>query len=840
MNMIATTELESAVEHDRSVAELDLGRHLDGSIRQISDAIAPVWPLADYVAVNPWIGLVDQTFLDVRKLLRTVSHCETLMPLAYYAAQYARGEFCASDIQSARLENGPAAASNKITDEHITQRLRQCHVAMAHQAKANDAQEGDSVRRGGPFSQRVMASNRVDWAEAIGDEIGKICAAHYDQGQASWTSPWKHLSLFSAWKRMASIDRTLESLGMTGLRSLVEQLPDEPKAAMQFLLERSQIPVDRWPQFVMAVGFANLGWSAWAQYVDNNDEIRESRDFVGLLAIRMTYEVALAEASGIRTEDWQATDADPTHGKGDDDLGLRYLLLRASEIGFRRRLLGDLTVQPAEPTETNPTSSTGLLAQMVFCIDVRSERIRRGLESTSSGIETFGFAGFFGMPIESVALGSTHGTPQLPVLLKAAFQVREGVVGQTEADDERVGLQRRRSRSIQQHWRGLQTSAIGCFSFVETTGLWFGWRLLRRALGKSPKPTAWREAKVQADRVGPSLRGLKQQGIGVEQWTDLAEKMLKNLGLRSRFAPLVVLVGHACQTENNPLAAGLDCGACGGHSGEPNARFAAMLLNHPDVRRGLQMRGIEIPEQTYFLAGLHNTTTDQIRYFDTDQLPASHRDHFDQLAASTETASQRARIDRLPTMKTKNWRDLLNRSRDWSEVRPEWGLAGNAAFIVAPRSMTQNANLAGRAFLHSYDHHQDADGKVLELIMTAPMIVANWINMQYYASVVDNQHFGSGTKTIHNVVGRFGILSGNSGDLRTGLPWQSLHDGGELAHHPLRLQVVIAAPLSKIDRVVANHPLVSNLLRGGWLHLVAISGGETFSYGSDGQWNRVD
>ena len=59
--------------------------------------------------------------------------------------------------------------------------------------------------------------------------------------------------------------------------------------------------------------------------------------------------------------------------------------------------------------------------------------------------------------------------------------------------------------------------------------------------------------------------------------------------------------------------------------------------------------------------------------------------------------------------------------------------------------------------------------------MTAPMIVAHWINMQYFASTVDNDHFGSGNKTIHNVVGRFGILSGNGGDLMTGLPWQSLH-----------------------------------------------------------------
>jgi uncharacterized protein len=193
----------------------------------------------------------------------------------------------------------------------------------------------------------------------------------------------------------------------------------------------------------------------------------------------------------------------------------------------------------------------------------------------------------------------------------------------------------------------------------------------------------------------------------------------------------------------------------------------------------------------------------------------------------------------MPAVASKTIAELIGRATDWSEVRPEWGLAGNAAFIAAPRSLTQSVNLQARSFLHSYDYHQDPNATVLETIMTAPMIVAHWINMQYYASTVDNHHFGSGNKTVHNVVGRFGILSGNGGDLRTGLPWQSLHTGSDYQHEPMRLQVVIAAPLGAIEQVIEKHEIVANLLAGGWLHLVALHGEAAYRYGQDGTWETL-
>jgi len=251
------------------------------------------------------------------------------------------------------------------------------------------------------------------------------------------------------------------------------------------------------------------------------------------------------------------------------------------------------------------------------------------------------------------------------------------------------------------------------------------------------------------------------------------------------------------------------------------------VLNDREVRQALAGRGTVIPDETHFLGALHDTTTDQVTIFDTDGLPATHADDLARLQAALAEAGRVTRQERAAILTLHDRRpverQLLARSRDWSEVRPEWGLAGCAAYIIAPRSRTAGLDLAGRAFLNSYDWQRDDGFKTLESIMTAPMIVGAWISLQYYGSTVDNRVFGSGNKVLHNVVGKLGVLEGNGGDLRTGLPWQSLHDGKRYVHEPLRLSVVIAAPLDAINAIVARHEAVRHLFDHGWAHLFAFS-----------------
>jgi uncharacterized protein YbcC (UPF0753/DUF2309 family) len=312
------------------------------------------------------------------------------------------------------------------------------------------------------------------------------------------------------------------------------------------------------------------------------------------------------------------------------------------------------------------------------------------------------------------------------------------------------------------------------------------------------------------------------------------------MGLKENFARLVVFCGHCSEVTNNPLKASLDCGACGGHSGEANARFAALLLNQEFIRRDLAERGIQIPSDTFFTAAVHQTTSDEVEFPDSEQVPFSHAKDLARLQECCRRTGELVARERGERLQLGNREEILRRCRDWSEVRPEWGLAGNATFIVGPRELTRESDLAGRAFLHDYDWRRDEQGQVLELILTAPLIVASWINLQYYASTVDNRRYGSGCKTIHNVVGKFGILSGAESDLQTGLPWQSVAIGSRLQHKPLRLQAVVVAPRERIDRIVAQHQHLRELLCGDWIHLLAIESEAVWQRLVNGQWVCVE
>jgi len=293
---------------------------------------------------------------------------------------------------------------------------------------------------------------------------------------------------------------------------------------------------------------------------------------------------------------------------------------------------------------------------------------------------------------------------------------------------------------------------------------------------------------------------------------------------------------------NNPHASGLHCGACGGYSGEVNARLLAALLNDPAVREGLIPAGIEIPADTFFLAALHDTTTDAVTLYADDQPSAPHQADIRQARLWLEAAgviSRGERALRLP--RASGEASLERRSRDWAEVRPEWALAGCKAFIAAPRRRTAGKTLEGRAFLHDYDWTQDRDFGVLELILTAPVVVASWISLQYYGSTVAPTVFGGGNKLLHNVTGGIGVTEGNGGVMRAGLPWQSVHDGEGLVHEPLRLSVCIEAPRQAMSEILQRHDGVRALFDNRWLHLFALdeTGQMAWRYAGDLQWTAM-
>jgi uncharacterized protein YbcC (UPF0753/DUF2309 family) len=321
----------------------------------------------------------------------------------------------------------------------------------------------------------------------------------------------------------------------------------------------------------------------------------------------------------------------------------------------------------------------------------------------------------------------------------------------------------------------------------------------------------------------------------------MAASILRAMSLTDGFAPLVVLAGHGGSSVNNPHASALHCGACGGYSGEVNARLLASLLNDSDVRAGLVVEGIVIPVTTRFVGALHDTTTDAVTLYASDQPAPWDIAGLPKARAWLAAAGVLARGERgLRLPRAAGASTVAGRSRDWSETRPEWALAGCSTFIAAPRSRTAGRDLGGRAFLHDYEWQKDEKSGVLELIMTAPVVVASWISLQYYGSTVAPELFGGGNKLLHNVVGGMGVVEGNGGILRTGLPWQSVHDGKRLLHDPLRLTVCIEAPREAMSVVLDRHPAVRALFDNRWLHLFALddAGRMAWRYAGQLRWER--
>ena len=361
------------------------------------------------------------------------------------------------------------------------------------------------------------------------------------------------------------------------------------------------------------------------------------------------------------------------------------------------------------------------------------------------------------------------------------------------------------------------------FALVEALGMASGaWMALR-----SLAPEHAHRLKTAAAHtlraplaVEPSL-----DGITFAEQCAYAEGALRLMGLTHHFAPLVVFCGHGSATQNNAYATALDCGACGGRHGGSNARILAAILNQEAVRHHLAEKGIAIPHTTRFLAAEHNTTTDAVVFYQPTNPESALPFAFLELKADMEEAKEKNSAARLAHMQVANGtaRQTRRRSEDWAQVRPEWGLARNAAFIAAPRDMTSSLNLEGRCFLHSYDYTQDTNGASLTTILTAPMVVAEWINTQYLFSTLDNVAYGGGSKITKNITGKIGIMQGNASDLMTGLPLQSVYASDRHAYHePQRLMTVVHAPRPILDSIIQAQPTLQKLFRHGWVQLACM------------------
>ncbi len=771
-----------AVAASQEIDTTGLDLKVDRAASDAAARIAPLWPLKSFVAVNPLMGMADYDLQDAGYLSARTLGARLTMPRSYYAERIAEGHIRDQDI---------AMAIEKLSRHgrrHVTSVERVRAEALKNEAPSD-------LFKLPTVASLAQRSDSTDWEGFITNAISNWAADYFDQGLAVWSAGGQEADPWTSYQALAAIDRSAELLGLKGAREAFAELPAEPTALLILLAQELSLAPDALTDYFHRLLADVSGWAAYARYRGWTKELRGEDGSAArqLLAIRASWELVLFRCLGNTglAKHWHAS----THHYTDDDsaqwLALNWTDLTlqvAQDYAAQRELAELLNSQSAAERAARPD------VQAAFCIDVRSERYRRALEqSPALKIETIGFAGFFGLAVnlESEIDGDSA---RCPVLLEP---------GHSACSHEPASRATR--QFMEGRWARFQRAGIAGFSYVEALGLGYAWKLVKASLG-------W-EAKA-APAAAPELKATPAEKI------DMAEGLLRGMSLTSGFAPLVVLAGHGASVANNPYASALDCGACGGHAGDANARIAAGLLNDGAVRAGLIERGIEIPADTQFAAAIHDTTTDELTLLDTDLLlPSAQLDAFAHHATLTARAT---RSERAADLNAVSGQSLLRRASDWSEVRPEWGLAGCRAFIAAPRDKTRGLDLSGRTFLHEYDHRNDKEYGVLEVILTAPLVVASWITMQYYGSTVDNKHFGSGDKTLHNVVGGVGVFEGVDGDLRSGLPLQSLHDGQSFFHEPLRLMAVIAAPVEAIDYVIYQHSGLADLVNNGWIQMHAL------------------
>ncbi|MGX6646476.1 YbcC family protein [Maricaulaceae bacterium MS644] len=754
-------------------------------------AIPPAFPLEATVAVNPFLGQTGENLAATAARLARVGGVAMTRPRALYAAQIRSGHILDIDLQGA-LDAETDARKPRDLAALIAAAQTECAPPQALPSVADLAAEATGV----------------DWPSVFEKTFGLWASGYFDEGQALWT-PAPGQSAYSGWQAWATHDLTPEIAGLDGFCAHVAAAPDTAARAIVRAVETLGVTDAAaetvFHRLLMEIG----GWAQHARWMLWRAELAGGTDEAlgDLLAIRLVWEEALLAATPSIAKRWRDTIAaheEPVTASADQIADA--ILQGAAERAHQRTLADSLTGAPEGDEAAAPRPSV----QAAFCIDVRSEIYRRALEAQSTDIETIGFAGFFGLPLAHTTHGSDVVEAHLPVLLNPAM---ESTSHTSEPHEHTTRIQARAARA----WGRFRQAAVSSFAFIEAAGLLYGAKLVTDALGLKQGPSG----------SGPAPRVLG--GLSAKAKAETAVTVLNAMGMTSGFARVVLLLGHGAKVANNPHESAYHCGACGGYTGEVSARLLARLLNDPETRAGLPAHGLELPADTVFVAGLHDTTRDEVTLFEDGDAGTGHgTDHGEALAQAKRWlsgAGRLARGERALRLAGAREETVAARAYNWAEVRPEWGLAGCAAFIAAPRAATASADLGGRAFLHSYDWRVDTGFSTLELILTAPVVVASWISLQYYGSTVAPDVFGGGNKLIHNVVGGIGVVEGNGGRLRPGLPWQAVHDGEAPAHEALRLSVYVEAPQSAITEILERHPGVRALFDNGWLHLFTLDQG---------------
>ncbi|MET4050263.1 hypothetical protein BJD99_04395 [Rhodococcus sp. 1163] len=795
------------------------------------------YPVETFIAVNPLAGLAKMPFEQATHRAGDLYGAQATLPEQTFRVLYRDGRITDADIEGVLQRRFPGVMDGP-------------RVQLGPEFPTPGQLLRDDLLYGIP-SPDPLRSNRTRSemhkpavADTVDTQTAKWCSAFLGSTTAGWPMPGRENGFFAAWHELAHRDHTLPRHVRATLRKLPFRADDAALSALDML----GVDDDSRALYMQAHLTRLPGWAAHVRWCS---ERGVGIDVVDYLAMRLSYEAILLGGSGqgVTHDSTIATESETPSARQrsetlvqawgianvtDAQLAAAGRILTvlpltartaiwqdAYEAHYRDALLDDLQNTPEAP------ASDPVHVQMVCCIDTRSEGLRRHLEELD-GYRTLGFAGFFAAAIRFTDLAGGASRDLCPVLISPNHDVGEHPATHAlPAAARRVaGLSTLTAADASFH--SAKDSAVAPFTLAEIAGWVAGpWAATKTLAPTASAAVRRRVRHLIAPRASTVIS--VDDTIALDQQVGIAHAALATMGFTTGFARLVVMCAHGSQTENNPYQAALDCGACGGQPGAPTARTAAAILNSHAVRNELHNYGIDIGDDTYFIAAQHNTTTDRVVVLDTHLVPNSHRDDLARLTADLDIVSSALAVERCTALPgapktpspTEAARHVRTRAADWAQVYPEWGLASNAAFIIGPRTSTRGIDLHRRAFLHSYDAATDPDGTALETILTAPLVVAQWINSQYYFSTVAPRAFGAGTKTIHNVIAGVGVLAGHGGDLQLGLPQQSLTHEGLLVHEPMRLMAIVEAPLANITTIIARNPMLQDLVDNEWIALAA-------------------
>ncbi len=734
--------------------------------------------------------------------------------------------------------------------------------------------------RGLRWRDRLHAETQVDTDEWVHPLLIRWSAAFLDQGVAYWTMPDREEGLLVAVRRLYG-----QRLGppipwareLTEVFRRQEEEGMEARAVVEWALARLGISPEDRQRFVLETLLSLRGWAGMVRHLEERPDRAPVRApasrLMDFLALQLCLDL-FATRAVLRRE--RGFDGEPTayvdpalsdtHAETMDEALIfeafcfaqladvpierfgeaevarawiealrdfgeterRFVYHLAYERRHRVQVL-DALAAGAGPVdgESEPPSF-----QAIFCIDDREESVRRHLEELDPRVETFGYAGFFGVAMQYQGLEDVRPRPLCPVVVSPDRLVREvpREPGVDESDQGRSVARFRLATRV-----GAQSLVRGGFLSLFFGPLAMlplvGWALFPRlahrlegllgaAKKERPKTRLLLEAEPDVD-VEAALR----IGYTAEEMADIVESAVTTMGLDRVWSPLVVVMGHGSSSLNNPHEAAHDCGATGGGRGGPNARAFATMANHPGVRAILATRGLSIPETTRFVGAYHNTCDDDVTWYDLDLLPGSHDGAVATARQRLAEACRREAHERCRRFETapldvsvdRALGDVKAHAIDLAQPRPEYGHATNAICIVGRRERTRGLFLDRRAFLVSYDPTTDPEGERLAPLLLSVGPVGAGINLEYYFSYIDPAGYGSGTKLPHNITGLIGVMDGHASDLRPGLPWQMVE-----IHEPVRLLTIVEAKRSVLEAIVEHQPALSALVGNGWIQLVCL------------------